>query len=453
MRITEILQLEEQEKRKRLIWSVTVRFLVLFIILIMVLVGYASGLPFQLPGILSAVTIVFLYNIVSHYFYDQKQYPAFWPYIGIILDMLVITMIVHYTGGVESVFLPLYLIQIVGTNIHFSRSAAPINFFVGGASFVSMLILEQHNIVERVAVWPTTFSLYDHPSLLLLTGFTMILLMGLSTYRSGYVLSSLQKVERHLAEVNDQLVDMNKSFVIANKRLRELDQLKTEFISVASHQLRTPLSAIKWVLKMVMDGDVGPITHDQKDLLEKGYQSNERMIGLINDLLNVSRIEEQRFQYRFVKGSLVDVIDRLIDEMRVMMDKKTILFEKKVGNHIPLLLLDPQKIHLAFQNILDNAINYTPEGGAVTLTIDREHDEVVVRIADTGVGIPEEQQDRVFSKFFRGDNVIRMQTQGTGLGLFIARSIIEKHNGSISFISDEGKGTTFTFRLPVPKVG
>lgn len=449
MRIADIIQLEQEEKRKRLIWSVTVRFLVLFIILIIVLIGYSFGLNFHLPGILTAVTIVFLYNIVSHYFYAQKHYPGFWPYLGIILDMMVITLVVYYTGGIESVFLPLYLLQIVGTNVHFSKTAGPINFLVGGASLTALLLAEYSGAIPHISVWPGNFTIYEHPELLILSGLTMIFLMGVSTYRSGYVVTSLQKVERELGGLNEELVEMNKSFITANKRLRELDQLKTEFISVASHQLRTPLSAIKWVLKMLMDGDVGEISKDQKDLLEKGYQSNERMISLINDLLNVSRIEEERFQYRFVESSLIDIVNRLVDEMKMMMERKSIVFEKKIDRHIPLMRLDPQKMHLAVQNLLDNAIKYTPEGGKITVYISREKQDVICSIQDSGVGIPDDQKDRVFTKFFRGDNVIRMQTQGTGLGLFISRSIIEKHDGTLTFESEEGKGTTFTFRLGI----
>lgn len=448
MHITDIITLEREEKRKRLIWSVTVRFLVLFIILVVVLIGYSVGFAFYLPGIFAMVTIVFLYNIVSHYYYDQQHYPAIWPYLGIIIDMLVITALVHFTGGAESVFLPLYLLQVVGTNVHFSRLAGPLNLFVGGGSLVALLILEQRHILPHLHAWPGTFEIFSNPETLMVMAITMILLMGVSTYRSGYVLNSLENVEKKLALLNEDLVKMNTSFELANKRLRELDQLKTDFISVASHQLRTPLSAIKWVLKMLIDNDVGPISHEQKDLLEKGYQTNERMISLINDLLNVSRIEEQRFQYRFVKTSLNEVIDKLLDELRISMDKKSIRFEKRIEHHVPLLMLDPQKIHLAIENLLDNAIKYTPEGGRIVLSVSRKHDVVLCSIRDSGVGIPESQHDRVFSKFFRGDNVIRMQTQGTGLGLFIARSIIEKHNGTVTFDSKEGKGTTFSFTLP-----
>ncbi len=449
MHIADIITLEQEEKRKRLIWSVTVRFLVLFIILIVVLIGYSVGFNFYLPGIFAIVTIVFLYNIVSHFFYDQKHYPAIWPYLGIIIDMLVITVLVHFTGGAESVFLPLYLLQVVGTNVHFSRIAGPLNFFIGGGSMVTLLILEQRHILPHLHAWPGTYEVFAHPQTLMVTALTMVLLMGVSTYRSGYVLNSLENVEKKLALLNKDLVRMNKSFELANMRLRELDQLKTDFISVASHQLRTPLSAIKWALKMIIDKDVGPVTKEQKDLLQKGYQTNERMISLINDLLNVSRIEEQRFQYRFAETSLAEVIDKTLDELRIPMEKKSILFEKRIEHHIPPLFIDGQKMHLVFENLLDNAIKYTPDGGRIVLTVSRKQDVVLCLIHDSGVGIPESQWDRVFSKFFRGDNVIRMQTQGTGLGLFIARTIIEKHNGTITFDSKEGEGTTFSFTLPI----
>ncbi|MFA5031139.1 MAG: hypothetical protein WC495_06160, partial [Patescibacteria group bacterium] len=174
MRVTEIIQLEQEEKRKRLIWSVTVRFLVIFIVLVLVLLGYTLGLPFELPGILTAVSIVFLYNIVSHYFYAQRHHPAFWPYLGIILDMAVITLVVHYTGGISSVFLPLYLLQIVGTNVHFSKSAGPLNFLVGGGSFVALLAAEYHGTISVVDIWPGNFSLYHYPELVIMVAFSMV---------------------------------------------------------------------------------------------------------------------------------------------------------------------------------------------------------------------------------------------------------------------------------------
>ena len=264
--------------------------------------------------------------------------------------------------------------------------------------------------------------------------------------------ASLEKVERELAKVNEDLIRANQAFQVANQKLKELDQLKTEFISIASHQLRTPLSAIKWSLKMLLDKDLGPLNDEQAELISKGYQSNERMINLINDLLNVSRIEEGRMSYLFVEQSIEPILRELIDEQQHAAREKHITIELNSGSgKLPFVRLDTQKIHLGLQNLLDNAIKYTSFDGKVKINVTIEKEELVVSIQDTGVGIPTSQQPRVFSKFFRGDNVMRMQTEGTGLGLFIAHNIIEKHHGRIWFESHEGKGTTFYAALPLVK--
>jgi len=238
---------------------------------------------------------------------------------------------------------------------------------------------------------------------------------------------------------------------IAREKL--IEQMKSEFVSVAAHQLRTPLSAIKWALRLLLDGDVGQTTEEQKDVLEKAYESNERMIDLINDLLNVSRIEEGRFLYKPISIDLEAVVQSVIDSYKEMIEKKKINFEfKKPGGKLPNVLLDAEKMSLAIQNLLDNAIKYTPEGGNVTVSLKQNDGEIEFSIKDTGVGIPKDQQDRIFTKFFRGANVMRLETEGSGLGLFITKNIIEAHGGKLWFESEEGKGTTFYFTIPVANI-
>jgi len=229
--------------------------------------------------------------------------------------------------------------------------------------------------------------------------------------------------------------------------------MKTEFISVASHQMRTPLSAIKWVLRMLLDGDLGQLNNQQIEMLTKGYQTNERMILLINDLLNVSRIEEGRFQYRFVHMSIEEVVESVIQELFNLIKKRSIKFVYNVKKgEIPKLNFDPQKIRLVVQNLIDNAVKFTPPGGKVTVNLTSDGVDVDFSVTDSGVGIPTTQQNRIFSKFFRADNVVRMQTDGSGLGLFIVKNVIDNHHGRVWFESTEGKGTTFTFSLPIQVV-
>ncbi len=235
-------------------------------------------------------------------------------------------------------------------------------------------------------------------------------------------------------------------------RDKEIERLKTEFVSIAAHQLRTPLSAIKWTLKMLLDGDVGEVSEEQRSFLEKGYESNERMINLINDLLNVARIEEGRFLYELEEVSLVEIVEKIINLVKSAAKQKKIKLNfKKPVKKIPLVKVDEEKIELVVQNLLDNAIRYSKAGGEVTVSVEYDKMGVRVMIQDSGIGIPEKQQNRLFKKFFRADNAVKKKTEGTGLGLFICKNIIEAHGGKIWFESEIGKGTTFWFVLPDKK--
>ncbi len=232
-------------------------------------------------------------------------------------------------------------------------------------------------------------------------------------------------------------------------REKNIDKMKSDFISIAAHQLRTPLSAIKWSAGMLLKGDIGEITPEQANLLQKSYDSNERMINLVNDLLNVSRIEEGRFGYHFENIELSEIVKIILETARPMTEKSGI--EIVVDEKIAKLKIcaDKEKLLLALQNLVDNAVKYTPNGGKVEIKVkDQKEDFLILSIKDNGVGIPKKDLPKLFSKFFRASNVILMQTDGTGLGLFIVRSIIEKHGGKIEAQSEENKGTEFILTLP-----
>ncbi|MFC1663550.1 ATP-binding protein [Patescibacteria group bacterium] len=234
-------------------------------------------------------------------------------------------------------------------------------------------------------------------------------------------------------------------------REKIIERTKTEFVSLAAHQLRTPLSAIKWTLKMLIDGDLGKITEEQKDFIEKTYKSNERMISLINDLLNVTRIEEGRYLYKPVLTQIENVAQFVINSYKKEVKRKKIKIRfKKPKHELPKTKIDVEKMRMAIQNLVDNAVRYTKVGGTVTvcLRLLKKEKEIEFSVKDTGVGISENQQNRVFTKFFRGANAIRMETEGSGLGLFITKNIVEAHGGRIWFESKENKGTTFYFTLP-----
>jgi len=227
-----------------------------------------------------------------------------------------------------------------------------------------------------------------------------------------------------------------------------IEKMKTEFVSVAAHQLRTPLSAIKWTIRMILDGDAGEINEEQRELLEQTYISNERMIRLINDLLDVSRIEEGRLLYDQEDTRIEDVLDSVIEASQEMLRNKNMVLEVN-KKETPKVKIDKEKIGVVIQNLLENAIKYTEQGGKIKITLDNDEKNVIFKIEDSGVGIPKSQQDRIFTKFFRAENVTRMETNGTGLGLYTTKNIVQAHKGQIWFESEENKGTTFYFTIPI----
>lgn len=232
---------------------------------------------------------------------------------------------------------------------------------------------------------------------------------------------------------------------------REIDRAKTEFVSLASHQLRTPLSTINWYTEMILAGDAGVITEKQQRYLEEIYRGNQRMVELVNALLNVSRIELGTFSVAPEIINLAALARVAIDEQKPQIKERRLRLIPEFEEKIPKINADPNLIQIIFQNLLSNAVKYTPDKGTVrfAVSLDTAKKNILITVTDTGYGIPKHQQDRVFKKLFRADNVRERDTEGTGLGLYIVKSIVEHSGGKIWFKSEENKGTTFWVTLPL----
>ena len=236
----------------------------------------------------------------------------------------------------------------------------------------------------------------------------------------------------------------------ARERQEEISAVKSEFISVAAHQLRTPLSIEKWAYNLLLDGDVGKVTPKQRELLEKAVMANESMIRLVHNLLDAARIEEGKFGYTFQKMDFVPFLKKLLQDRTVLLREKKI--NLVVQHPLPrdlFLTADEERLSIAIGNIVDNAIRYTASGGLVEISVDTAPPWVTVAVRDTGIGITKEDKDRLFTKFYRGSNVMHIATEGTGLGLFLAKNIVIAHGGEIWFRSRETEGTTFFIKLPL----
>ena len=252
---------------------------------------------------------------------------------------------------------------------------------------------------------------------------------------------------------------------------KEIDKAKTEFVSLASHQLRTPLSAVNWYAEMLLAGDVGKLNKEQTEYLDEVYKGNQRMVVLVNSLLNVSRLELGTFLIDPEPTDIVKLTQSLINEQKPQIDQKKIVLSVELGTNIPIMQADPKIISMVVQNILSNAVKYTPDKGTVNLGLSllesgesvggRKADKksIAIVVSDTGYGIPKRQQDKIFTKLFRADNIRDRDTNGTGLGLYIVKSIVESSGGKIWFESPgesalggespENPGTAFYVTLPL----
>lgn len=285
--------------------------------------------------------------------------------------------------------------------------------------------------VEIFVMLGGRFGWYDfsHESLI-----HLIIVAGVFAFLIFYSFRSLDK----LAEAEKTL-----------EHLKEIDKAKTEFVSLASHQLRTPLTSVSWFTEMLLKSEVGPMNSKQKEYLSEIFTQNRRMIDLVDDLLNSSRIDMGMLKVESKKTDLGHILDSVLVEIDPLVREKNIQIEKNIPAGSIILETDPEMVRIIFQNLLSNAVKYTPPEGKVSVNLSLSGAHVDIVVLDTGYGIPESQQGKIFTKMFRADNIRDKVTDGTGLGLYIVKAVVKELGGRIHFDSEEGKGSSFFVSLPL----
>lgn len=230
---------------------------------------------------------------------------------------------------------------------------------------------------------------------------------------------------------------------------KQIDKAKTEFVSLASHQLRTPLTAVNWYTEMLLNGDAGKVSATQKNYLDEIYSGNQRMVTLVNMLLNVSRLELGTFTVEPQPTVLSELADDVLKELKPQTIKKKIRITRQYQPTVPVMNIDPKLTRIVLQNLLSNAVKYTPAKGSIAVGLELADRAVRITVRDTGYGIPTSAQAKIFTKLFRADNVRAKDTDGTGLGLYIVKSIVEQSGGRTWFESVENRGTAFFVDLPL----
>lgn len=263
--------------------------------------------------------------------------------------------------------------------------------------------------------------------------------------------NSLQyyKIQRFNEELEQKITDATRELRKTNDKLKALDEAKDEFISMASHQLRTPLTSVKGYVSMVLEGDAGKIGGQQKQLLEQAFTSSQRMVYLIADLLNVSRLKTGKFVIEATPTYLPDVVEGEMQQLTEAAKAHNIelTFDKPAS--FPTIKLDETKTRQVIMNFMDNAIYYTPAGGHIHVQLQETGKSVEFKVVDDGLGVPKAEQHHLFTKFYRAGNAKKARPDGTGLGLFMAKKVVIAQGGAIIFSSQEGKGSTFGFSFPL----
>lgn len=260
---------------------------------------------------------------------------------------------------------------------------------------------------------------------------------------------SVQEVRELNESLEQRIAAATKELRASNAKLQHLDEVKDEFMSMASHQLRTPLTSIKGYISMLLEGDAGKVTKNQTALLSEAFNSSERMVRLIGDFLNVSRLQTGKFVLDKHPVDLAALVQHELSALKQTAISRGHVFEYVQPKEFPMVTIDENKIQQVVMNFSDNALYYSKDPSTIKVSLQVVGESVEFTIKDTGIGVPVDQQEQLFTKFFRATNARKQRPDGTGVGLFLAKKVIDAHHGEMIFSSVEGKGSTFGFRLPI----
>jgi len=258
----------------------------------------------------------------------------------------------------------------------------------------------------------------------------------------------LKQIEQFNETLKQRIDSATRELRESNEKLKAIDSSKDDFISMASHQLRTPLTSVKGYLSMVLEGDAGKVPESQRKMLEQAFTSSQRMTYLISDLLNLSRLKTGKFVILPSQVNLAHVVEQEVNQLRRMAEANTIELVVNLPDSLPELELDETKMRQVIMNLIDNAIYYTPAKGTITVELRETVSSVEFTVTDTGIGVPKAEQHKLFSRFYRASNAKKSRPDGTGLGLFMAKKAVAAQGGAIIFRSTEGQGSTFGFSFP-----
>lgn len=360
------------------------------------------------------VFILTIYSLVTLFFIPTKYFGYRKFFIDVVFYTFFLILFIHFSGRVESPFFPLLFFPIIAS-------------VCGGSLWVFFIILFLFLFYFLLILFLSLIYKIWFPLGTALINFFSISIIG---YLSFLVVEQVRKRFR---------------------ALKDLERIKMEFCAMTTHQLRAPISGTKWIIEAILEGDAGRIEGKQREYFEELYKSNERLIKFVNELLNVFKMEELHLKTNIELVNLKDLFVEIIARFSSLIKKKNLNLKlKEEGNWV--ITSDKRLLDLIFDNLTSNAIRYSKDGGEIIINLKKKNDKMIeVVIKDFGIGISKEEQQNIFRKFFRGKNALKIETMGSGLGLYLTKKAVEKLDGEIWFSSKEGEGTTFFVNLPIKK--
>jgi signal transduction histidine kinase len=354
--------------------------------------------------------------------------------IQISLDLLCLVILIHFSGGIENPFIFYFIFHMIIASILLSRRASFLQATFAIFLFCSMVILEYFGILSHYCLRGFIIhNLHDNSIYVSGVSFVFITTLYIAVYMATSISLRLKQRERSLKE--------------ANKLLQEKDRAKSEYVLRVTHDIKEHLSAVQSCIEPVMDGIVGKLNEKQLDLLLRADRRTDRLLFFVKALLEISRIKLSD-HIKMAYFSLSKTVRNAIAYVETKAKNKGIILDVHIEPSIDKIRGSQLYIEETISNLLANSIKYTSEGGKINLDVVDKGESILIQIKDTGIGIPQDEIDKVFDEFYRASNAREVERDGTGLGLSIAKQVIERHRGKIWVKSEEGKGATFFILLP-----
>jgi signal transduction histidine kinase len=426
----------------RMDWFIRVRWLAAAGVLAFVLVGRVTlRLDFQItPFVILAVCIA-LYNacflLLRRRTPPEGKWGSRFAFIQVGTDILMLTILMHCGGGIENPFIAFYLFHTIIAAILLPWWKVALQVLFASVCIASLAIAELMNLVAHHHIEGLLpVELYSNWKFVMVSVVAIITTLWIAALLAS-------SIAYRLHEREDQLEQ-------ANAALAEQDRIKSRYVMRVAHDLAEPASMITSCLKVVTQGLTGPVPEKALDMVQRAEDKSEYIGQLIKDLLSLSRIKAAR-KIPKKEVELPKIIKQVFEEQMPHITEKNLTLEQKLPDTLPAVYGNPDAIHELVGNLVANAVKYTLVGGRVDLTASNTDDKITVKVQDNGVGIPDEALPHIFEEFYRADNVRAEAMEGTGLGLSIVKQILNAHSGTIWLESEQGKGTTFSFTLPIAR--